>query len=144
MRILSLVAAAVATVLATAGCYHATIDTGATPSTQVVSKEWAAGWIYGLVPPSTVETASKCPNGVAKVETQLSFLNQLVSFLTLYIYTPMSIQVTCAAPRTAGAASPAADVTVSQAEGSQAVASAFAQAASRAVASHRPVLVEVR
>ena len=144
MRMVSRVAAAAATVLAAAGCYHATIDTGATPSTQVISKEWAAGWIYGLVPPSTVETASKCPNGVAKVETQLSFLNQLVSFLTLYIYTPMSIQVTCAAPRTAGAASPAIDVTVSQADGSQAVASAFAQAASRAVASHRTVLVEVR
>jgi hypothetical protein len=67
---------------------HATIDTRATPSTQVISKEWAAGWIYGLVPPSTVETAAKCPNGVAKVETQLSVLNQLVSLLTLYIYTP--------------------------------------------------------
>jgi hypothetical protein len=32
------------------------------------------------------------------VETQLSFVNQLVSFLTLSIYTPMEIKVTCAAP----------------------------------------------
>ena len=142
MRRLSRVAT-VATLVAAAGCYHATIDTGATPSNQVISKEWASGWIYGLVPPNTVETASKCPNGVAKVETQLSFLNQLVSFLTLYIYTPMSIQVTCAAPRTADAAA-GADVVVSQTDGSAAVVSAFGQAASRAVASHRAVFVEVK
>lgn len=83
-------------VAALAGCYHATIDTGARPSTLTIEKHWASGWIFGLVPPKTVETASKCPTGVAKVETQLSFVNMLVSFLTLNIYTPMDIRVTCA------------------------------------------------
>jgi hypothetical protein len=39
------------------------------------------------------------PQRGAKVETQLSFVNQLVSFLTLGIYTPMQIEVTCAAAR---------------------------------------------
>lgn len=82
--------------VASVACYHATIDTGLTPSTQVVEKAWASGWIYGLVPPKTVETMAKCPNGVSKVETQLSFVNQLVNFLTLGIYTPMAIKVTCA------------------------------------------------
>jgi len=77
-------------------CYHATIDTGAKPSTITVEKRWASGWIFGLVPPKTVETASQCTSGVAKVETQLSFLNGLVSLLTLSIYTPMDIRVTCA------------------------------------------------
>ena len=78
------------------GCYHATIQTGAAPSTQTVEKQWASGWIYGLVPPSTMETQEKCANGVSKVETQLSFANQLVSILTLGIYTPMDIRVSCA------------------------------------------------
>ena len=82
--------------LALAACWHATVDTGLTPSTQVVEKNWASAWIIGLVPPSTLETQAKCPNGVAKVETKLSFLNQLVEILTLDIYTPMSIKVTCA------------------------------------------------
>src|SRR5690348_3634977 len=77
-------------------CWHATIDTGLAPSNQVVEKQWASAWIIGLVPPSTVETKAKCPHGVSKVETQLSFVNQLVAFLTLDIYTPMSIKVTCA------------------------------------------------
>jgi hypothetical protein len=86
----------VAFAIAMNACYHATVDTGRTPSPQVIEKPWASGWIYGLVPPSTVETAQKCPNGVAKVETQLSFANQIVNFLTIGIYTPMAIRVTCA------------------------------------------------
>jgi hypothetical protein len=84
----------------TSACYHATIDTGLVPSTQTIEKPWASGWIYGLVPPSPIETAQKCPNGVAKIDTQLSFANQLVDFLTLGIYTPMDIKVTCAQSRT--------------------------------------------
>lgn len=85
--------------LLSAGCYHATVDTGMTPSPVTIEKAWASGWVYGLVPPSTVETMAKCTNGVAKVETQLSFANQLVNVLTIGIYTPMEIKVTCAAPR---------------------------------------------
>jgi Bor protein len=84
----------------TSACYHATIDTGLTPSTRTIEKSWANGWILGLVPPSPVETAQKCPNGVAKIDTQLSFANQLVNFLTFGIYTPMDIKVTCAQGRT--------------------------------------------
>lgn len=79
-----------------AGCYHATVETGATPSTEVIEKKFASSWIYGLVPPSTISTTNRCPNGPAKVETQHSFVNQLVGFLTLGIYTPMQITVTCA------------------------------------------------
>jgi hypothetical protein len=78
------------------GCYHATVETGATPSTVVIDQSFASSWIYGLVPPKLVSTTSKCPDGVAKVETQHTFVNQLVGLLTLGIYTPMQIKVTCA------------------------------------------------
>jgi hypothetical protein len=81
----------------TAGCYHAVIDTGRAPSPQIIQKKWANSFIIGLVPPPIVQTASQCPNGVAKVETQHSFLNGLVAALTWSIYTPMEITVTCAA-----------------------------------------------
>lgn len=49
-------------------------------------------------------TAARCPTGVAKVETQLSFVNMLVGFLTLSIYTPMDIRVTCAEGGVSGTA----------------------------------------
>jgi len=84
------------TIFSLTACYHATIDTGLTPSTQVVEQSFASSWIYGLVPPKTVETASRCPNGAAKVETQHTFVNQLVGIITLGIYTPIQIRVTCA------------------------------------------------
>jgi len=84
-----------------AGCYHATIETGATPAAETIEQPWASSFVYGLVPPSTVSTAAKCTSGVAKVETQHSFLNGLVAVLTFGIYTPMSIKVTCAGRKTA-------------------------------------------
>jgi len=80
-------------------CWHATVTTGLRPSTVKIEDKWASSWIYGLVPPSAVETMEKCPAGVAQVDTQLSFTNQLVNFLTMGIYTPMEIIVTCADDR---------------------------------------------
>jgi hypothetical protein len=79
------------------GCYHATVTTGRPLGTTVINKPWAMGFIYGLVPPKTVETATQCPGGVAQVETQHSFLNSLVGGLSFGILAPMTITVTCAA-----------------------------------------------
>lgn len=129
----------VGAVAAGAGCHHATIDTGATPSPQTIEKAWASGWIYGLVPPGTVETASRCPNGVARVETKLSFLNQLVGALTLGIYTPMAIKVTCAA---AGSAAAGAATRLQVGADATTPAQALAEAARLARSLGRTVLVQ--
>jgi hypothetical protein len=123
-----------------AACFHATIETGLTPSTQVLERKFASSWIYGLVPPKTVETASRCPHGVAKVETQLSFLNQVVHILTLGIYTPMDIRVTCALP--AGTSAPqGAMLTVPADADSDSVRAAFGVAAEQAAEGRAMVLV---
>lgn len=86
----------VASLVMLTGCYHARITTGEEPSNQVIDEPFASSWIYGLVPPDPVDAAAGCDNGVAVVETQLSFVNQLVGFITFGIYTPMHITVTCA------------------------------------------------
>ena len=78
------------------GCYHAQVTTGLEPSNEVYEDKWAAGFIYGLVPPDIVEAGERCNHGVARVETQLSFMNQFVTFLSFGIYSPMQITVTCA------------------------------------------------
>lgn len=83
--------------VSTAACFHATVETGLAPSTTVVEQSFASGWVFGLVPPNTVSTQAKCTKGVSKVETQHSFVNLLVAFITLNIYTPIDIKVTCAA-----------------------------------------------
>jgi hypothetical protein len=125
------------------GCYHATIETGLPPSPQVIDQGFASGWIYGLVPPKTVTTASRCPTGVAKVETELSFVNQLVSFLTLGIYTPMHIRVTCAAPASASIdrRPPTSTLEIKPGADIPAVQARFAEAAIRAADTHQAVLV---
>jgi hypothetical protein len=95
-RILSLTLVVGAALLAS-GCYHAQVTTGATAGPTVIDTPWAMGFVYGLVPPAAIDAAAACPNGVARVETRLSFLNQLVGALSAGIITPMHITITCAA-----------------------------------------------
>lgn len=135
MRLKSL-SALLPAALMLAGCYHATITTGATPSSVTIDNKWASSWVYGLVPPSTVETARQCPRGVARVETRLSFLNQLVGLLTLGIYTPMDIRVTCAE-----GAPVETSVMVPEGSPDSTWAGALGQAAERSRNDHRAVYV---
>ena len=44
--------------LFTAGCYHATVDTGLPASGEGINKSFASGWIYVLIPPATIENAA--------------------------------------------------------------------------------------
>ncbi len=83
-------------VFAVVGCYHAVIETGRPAGGTEVYKPWAMSFIFGLVPPPIENVASACPNGVSKVETQHSFLNGLVAFVTFSLVTPLEIRVTCA------------------------------------------------
>ncbi len=133
------VAAVLVGLVTVMGCYHATIETGAKPSTVTIEKRWASGWIAGLVPPKTIETASKCATGVAKVETKLSFLNQLVTLLTFSIYTPMEIVVTCAEP----AEAPTTSMTIPDSASTASWQAALAEAADQSVTSKAPVFVQV-
>lgn len=80
-----------------AGCYHVTVVTGAPPSPTMVDRPWQLSFVYGLVPPQELNVKDQCPNGVARVETQESFLNGLVSALSSGIVTPIQATVTCAA-----------------------------------------------
>ena len=86
----------VAAALLLSGCYHATVRTGINVGPERVHRPMAAGWLWGLVPPSTVDAEEDCgTRGVAIVETQHSFVNQLIGALTGGIFTPMTITVTC-------------------------------------------------
>src|SRR5262245_15852759 len=123
------------------GCYAAKIDTGQPPSTTVIKQSFASCWLYGLIPPKTVETAARCSNGVSSVETQLSFVNQLVGILTLGIYTPMQIVVTCAEPAKTSMRPTDTDFTVSLQASTEEIQSVFSRAADEAVRTGKPVLV---
>jgi hypothetical protein len=140
------IAAVIGTIcLGGTACYHATITTGRPVSTDSISIPWANSFVYGLVPPPIVEAAAKCRNGVAKVETQHSFLNSLVGALTFGIYTPIRIDVTCAAPgsvNTSDASTIAPTVTVGKSADSAARVDAMNRAAAIARQTERAVYVK--
>lgn len=120
------------------GCYHAVIDSGKPPGTVTIDEDWASGFLWGLVAPPQVQSAAKCPAGISKVETQHSFLNSLVGGLTLGIYTPMQINVTCAAAGTAEAPTRSIDVLGTSPEARRA---AMESAARIAIETGQPVAV---
>ena len=129
---------------ATYGCYTATIETGLKPSTVTIEKNWATGWLYGLVPPKTIETAAKCHNGVAKVVTQHSFANLLVVNLTFGIYTPMTIKVTCALPSETSLAEPQNTFEISKDAPSKEFQNVFMLAADKASTSNKEAFVIIK
>jgi hypothetical protein len=90
-----ILAIAVASVALT-GCYHVSVTTGAPVAPTVIDKPWQNSFVIGLVPPPVIDTKAACPSGVAKVETEQSFLNGLVRTITYSIYTPMHARITCA------------------------------------------------
>jgi hypothetical protein len=126
-------------VLLLAGCYHQVVRTGAPAGNVVVERPWTATYLFGLVPAAAINTAAQCPTGVAIVETQQSFLNSLVGGLTLGIYTPQTVRITCAAGPTA--AGDALHIQVAPAAGVEARAAALEEAVARAYRSGETTVV---
>ncbi len=83
--------------LLTTACYHAVVETGRPAGATVVRKPWVNTFVFGLVGAQPIDVTAQCPSGVARVETQQTFVNGLVSALTFNIYTPQSATITCAA-----------------------------------------------
>ena len=129
-------AALAALVLPTAACYHQVVDTGRPTGTTVIDKPWQMSFVYGLVPPPAVNTAAECPGGVAKVETQHSFLNGLVAAISFGIVTPLRLTVTCASGGRASIDAVKAGQTVAERQ------AAIQAAAERAVATGNAVDVQ--
>lgn len=85
-----------ASCLVLTGCYQAQMTTGMEASDTVVEEPWAPSFLYGLVP-AEVDVSDECTNGIAMAEREMSFLNMVVSGLTLSLFTPQNVTVTCAA-----------------------------------------------
>ena len=90
------VLATAATLVCMTGCYHQTVNTGLSPAPGPVINKTAGVSFWGLSG-AEVDATRECPNGVAVVETQQTFLNGLIAGLTLGLYTPQTVSITCAA-----------------------------------------------
>jgi len=88
-------AVVLASLVLLSACFHAQVYTGLPGAGETISQPWARGFLFGMVPPSVVEPASKCKAGVYRVETQHTLANALALIATIGIYSPMRIDVTC-------------------------------------------------
>jgi len=125
----------------TTACFRQVVQTGRAPSQTVVKQNWVSTWIFGLVPATPIDARAQCPSGVATVETQTSFANGLLSALTIGIWAPQTVTITCAAGTAAlPAGTEVLRVAVSATEAQ--VQDVLQQAAARASQLDRPVAVQ--
>jgi hypothetical protein len=79
------------------GCFRHTYVTDK-PVAVYPAKEtqFKAFFLNGIIPfePQT-PLQDTCPNGVARIETEESFLNGLVNYVTRGIYTPRTARIYC-------------------------------------------------
>jgi len=126
------------------GCYHAQVTTGLEPSANVYEQTFASAWIFGLVPPDVIRAQDECANGVARVETRLSFVNMLVGNLTFGIYTPMHIKVTCAASSSSLLYNELDMVKLAKPGSEEEMQHAFANAVEKSFTNGHPVYIDFR
>ena len=132
-------AIALALGLAVSGCFHQIVQTGRTPGPTVVKKPWTATWLWGLVPATPLDVTQNCPGGIATVETKMTFMNGLVSALTIGIFTPRDVSVTCASGSARG--SGMKEFIVARSAAPDEKADVFAEAIAESARLQRPVLV---
>jgi len=90
-------AALLAALLAGAGCYKATFIRDPNAVKGVEQDQWLDFWLWGLVNEQSIDVKQFCPDGrVAQVVTGGNFGTGIVSVLTLGIYSPRKVYVTCA------------------------------------------------
>ena len=123
-------------------CYHQVVLTGMSPGTTVVEKPWTATWLWGLVPATPIDVTQNCPSGIATVETKMTFLNGLVSGLTLGIFTPRDVKVTCASGTARG--SGMREFTVAADASPEMRSEVWAEAIAYSARTHQPVLLNVQ
>ena len=81
----------------TSACYKATFYRDATVTRAEAHEQWTNFYVFGLVGNQSIDVHQFCPSGdVAIVQTGGNFGTGLVGVLTLGIYTPRKVYVTCA------------------------------------------------
>lgn len=85
------------TTLLLTGCFHQVVNTGVAPAAgNATITKTVSLYFFGLVG-AEVDTVADCPTGAAVIETQQTFVNGLLGVVTLGIYTPQTVTITCAA-----------------------------------------------
>jgi hypothetical protein len=95
--------------LSLTGCFHIRyIDAATTPADSNPSSTHN-NYIIGLAEGDHVDVGQACPHGYAVVDSEVGFIDWLIQGVTLQLWDPKSITISCAtspAPTSAPASSP--------------------------------------
>ena len=86
-----------ATMLGATGCFKATFISDPSVVRGEMHDEWTSFFVFGLVGTEHVDVREYCRGAVAEVRTGANAGTVVVSVVTLGIYTPRKVYVTCAA-----------------------------------------------
>jgi Bor protein len=90
--------AALLLMLCATGCYKATFIRDPNVQRGAQYDEWVSFFVFGLVGEQRIDVHQFCPDGrVAEIQTGANFGTGIVTALTLGIYAPRKVYVTCAA-----------------------------------------------
>ncbi len=92
----------IALALFATGCFRSTVRSGQPPGDPAESLEdrWHSGWLGGAVEASGPhDLARACPHGWSQIDTKTDASQGLITLLTLTLYSPQTVTVVCAAPR---------------------------------------------
>jgi hypothetical protein len=120
------------------GCFHQIVQTGQAAGPTVIDKQWVPGWIFGLVAYDEVDVRKECPMGVATIETEQSFVNGLAALVTIGIYTPQHVRITCAS-RSASLPAGMRELTIPVGATKEAELAIVRQAIEESAETHAPV-----
>ncbi len=79
-----------------AGCMNVTYVAKSRMPSAVVHEQKLTFFIGGLVGEADVQAGQLCPGGVARVHNKLTFVDGLLTAITLGIYAPRTAEITCA------------------------------------------------
>jgi hypothetical protein len=94
--------AALVTLAATTGCYKATfVEDPSALKRETNHEEWASHYVFGLVGDKEYDVREWCPNGTGMVRTGGNVGTTALSIVTIGIYTPRKVYITCDAQQIA-------------------------------------------
>jgi hypothetical protein len=86
-----------AVLLVAAGCYSVTArpDGGFKVATKPSFEQRQDFFLWGLVGETHIDTQQVCPRGTSQIQSQLTFVDGLLTVVTLGIYSPQSARIWC-------------------------------------------------
>ena len=84
-----------ATLMFAGACNKVTYVNPQVPRGGAVHSETGHFFIFGLVGEKTIPVYQMCPNGVAQIQSKASFLDLVLTLITINLYSPRSYEIEC-------------------------------------------------